>query len=158
MSTSQTNSPGPLACLRCSRRREKEEGAIQASATDSTLFAMLSAKTRALKHMRRMNPELDDHDLIGKMTLYCCDQASHLHPDDKSFLWSCMRPHRRKKFLPYVCGLINYVVGTPLVVSAVDLIRPPLVCSLPPPMPGALVRSKSSQGCRAFDEHAVDPR
>ena len=51
-------------------------GVIQGSASDSTLVALLTARTRALTYMRRVNPGVGDHELMAKMTLYASDQVS----------------------------------------------------------------------------------
>ncbi|CAM9654577.1 unnamed protein product [Ectocarpus sp. 6 AP-2014] len=51
-------------------------GVIQGSASESTLVAVLAARTRALKHMRRRSPAgVSDSELLAKMTLYASDQA-----------------------------------------------------------------------------------
>ena len=50
-------------------------GVIQGSATDSTLVALLTARTQALTHMQRVNPGVGDHELMAKMTLYSSDQV-----------------------------------------------------------------------------------
>eukprot|EP00904_Undaria_pinnatifida_P009626 jgi/Undpi1/5794/HiC_scaffold_2.g01068.m1 len=51
-------------------------GIIQGSASDSVLVAVLSARTRALKHMQRLNPGVGEHELMAKMTLYASDQVN----------------------------------------------------------------------------------
>ncbi|CAM9771919.1 unnamed protein product, partial [Ectocarpus sp. 13 AM-2016] len=51
-------------------------GVIQGSASEGTLVAVLAARTRALKHMRRQSPAgVSDSELLAKMTLYTSDQA-----------------------------------------------------------------------------------
>lgn len=52
-------------------------GVIQGSASEGTLVALLAARTRALKHMRRSNPGVSDHELLSKMTLYASDQVRY---------------------------------------------------------------------------------
>lgn len=55
-------------------------GVIQGSASEGTVVALLAARTRALKHMRRENPagatdSDSDSGLLAKMTLYTSDQV-----------------------------------------------------------------------------------
>lgn len=50
-------------------------GVIQGSASEATLVAMLAARMRALRNMRRANPDASDYDLMSKMTLYASDQV-----------------------------------------------------------------------------------
>eukprot|EP00752_Nemacystus_decipiens_P002072 g1983.t1 len=51
-------------------------GVIQGSACEATLVALIAARTRALKHMRRESPAgVSDNELMAKMTLYTSDQA-----------------------------------------------------------------------------------
>lgn len=50
-------------------------GVIQGSASEGTLVALLAARTKALKHMRRESPGVNDHELLVKMTLYSSDQV-----------------------------------------------------------------------------------
>lgn len=51
-------------------------GVIQGSASEGTLVAVLAAKTRALKHMRRESAAgASDSELLSKMTLYTSDQV-----------------------------------------------------------------------------------
>eukprot|EP00752_Nemacystus_decipiens_P001994 g1917.t1 len=51
-------------------------GVIQGSASEGTLVALLAARTRALKHMKRESrAEVSDSELLAKMTLYTSDQA-----------------------------------------------------------------------------------
>ena len=55
-------------------------GVIQGSASEATLVAVVTARTRALKHMRRVHPGLSDYELMAKMTLYTSDQVSDPAP------------------------------------------------------------------------------
>lgn len=55
-------------------------GVMQGSACEATLVAVVTARTRALKHMRRANPGLGDHELMAKMTLYTSDQVREPAP------------------------------------------------------------------------------
>lgn len=49
---------------------------LQSTASESTLVALLAARTKALKHMRRESPAgATDSELLGKMTLYTSDQV-----------------------------------------------------------------------------------
>eukprot|EP00904_Undaria_pinnatifida_P009630 jgi/Undpi1/5798/HiC_scaffold_2.g01072.m1 len=50
-------------------------GVMQGSACEATLVGVVTARTRALKHMRRVHPGLSDYELMAKMTLYTSDQA-----------------------------------------------------------------------------------
>lgn len=51
-------------------------GVIQGSASEGTMVAVLAARTRALKHMRRESPAgVSDSELLAKMTLYTSDQV-----------------------------------------------------------------------------------
>lgn len=50
-------------------------GAIQASASESTVIAMLAARTKAVTHLRRQSPGSTDHELFAKMTFYTSDQV-----------------------------------------------------------------------------------
>lgn len=51
-------------------------GVIQGSASEGTAVALLSARTRALKHMRSESPAgVSDSELLAKMTLYTSDQV-----------------------------------------------------------------------------------
>ncbi|CAN0365273.1 unnamed protein product, partial [Scytosiphon promiscuus] len=50
-------------------------GVIQGTASEGTLVALLAARTKALKHMRRESPAgVGDDELLGRMTLYTSDQ------------------------------------------------------------------------------------
>ncbi|CAN0287921.1 unnamed protein product, partial [Scytosiphon promiscuus] len=51
-------------------------GVIQGTASEGTLVALLAARTKALKHMRRESPAgVGDDELLGRMTLYTSDQV-----------------------------------------------------------------------------------
>lgn len=51
-------------------------GVIQGSASEGTMVAVLAARARALKHMRRESPAgVSDCELLAKMTLYTSDQV-----------------------------------------------------------------------------------
>ncbi|CAN0502638.1 unnamed protein product [Ectocarpus sp. 8 AP-2014] len=51
-------------------------GVIQGSASEGILVAMLAARTRTLKHLRRESPAgVSNSELLAKMTLYASDQA-----------------------------------------------------------------------------------
>lgn len=51
-------------------------GVIQGSASEGTVVALLAARTKALKHMRRESRAgVSDNELLAKMTLYTSDQV-----------------------------------------------------------------------------------
>lgn len=51
-------------------------GVIQGSASEGILVALLAARTKTLKHLRRNSPAgVSDSQLLAKMTLYASDQV-----------------------------------------------------------------------------------
>lgn len=50
-------------------------GAIQASASESTVIGMLAARTKALKYLRIRSPGSTDQELFAKMVFYTSDQV-----------------------------------------------------------------------------------
>ncbi|CAM9246795.1 unnamed protein product, partial [Discosporangium mesarthrocarpum] len=53
----------------------KGGGVIQGSASESTLVALLAARTKALRHLQKERPGVSDQELYAKMTLYMSDQT-----------------------------------------------------------------------------------
>lgn len=50
-------------------------GVLHASATETTMYAMLAARTKALKHLKKRYPGSTDQALLAKMTVYASDQV-----------------------------------------------------------------------------------
>lgn len=65
-------------------------GVIQGSASEGTLVGLLAARTKALKHMRKASPGVDDHELLSKMTLYTSDQVRVRGSEQTQPFWITM--------------------------------------------------------------------
>lgn len=76
-------------------------GVIQGSVSEATAVAVLAARTKALKHMRRLSPNgVSDGELLDKMTLYTSDQVMSLA---SSTVTAAAFPSSCRRFLQRRC-------------------------------------------------------